>query len=154
MTAGQPPALDLHAERSLQELVVALASAKLIRSAQDCSDGGYAVALAECCFDTGGIGAAVNIDATRVSGHGATDLAAALFGESASRIIVSTSPDAADEVLARARSAGVPARLVGRTGGRTLKISVDNVQTVELGVDDAERLWSTAIGARFARQVA
>ena len=40
-----------------------LAEQRLMRSAHDCSDGGLAVTLAECCFDTGGIGAEVSIDA-------------------------------------------------------------------------------------------
>ena len=43
----------------------------LIRSAHDCSDGGLAVTLAECCFDTGGIGAEVSIDAVEVSADAA-----------------------------------------------------------------------------------
>ena len=42
------------ARARLQELVVALAEEQLIRSAHDCSDGGLAVTLAECCFDTRG----------------------------------------------------------------------------------------------------
>src|SRR5262249_54286465 len=50
---GRPPALDLNAERALQQLLVALAGERLLRSAHDCSDGGIAVALAECTFDTG-----------------------------------------------------------------------------------------------------
>ena len=32
-----------------------------IRSAHDCAEGGFAVALAECCFETGGVGADVAI---------------------------------------------------------------------------------------------
>src|SRR3954462_9948485 len=51
---GVPPTLDLDAERSLQTLLVILASERLVRSAHDCSDGGVAVAIAESCFDTNG----------------------------------------------------------------------------------------------------
>ena len=54
LVRGVPPALDLDAERALQALLVALADERLVRSAHDCSDGGLAVTLAECCFDTGG----------------------------------------------------------------------------------------------------
>ncbi len=50
LVRGAPPALDLKAERALQDLLVTLADARLIRSAHDCSDGGLAVTLAECCF--------------------------------------------------------------------------------------------------------
>ena len=62
-----------------------------MRSAHDCSDGGLAVTLAECCFDSGGIGAEVSIDGVSVAKDDVTNRAAALFGESASRVVVSTS---------------------------------------------------------------
>src|SRR5436190_1868488 len=56
LVRGLPPAIDLGAEYALQTLLVALANDRLICSAQDCSEGGVAVALAECCFDTAGVG--------------------------------------------------------------------------------------------------
>src|SRR5215475_7464456 len=61
LVRGVPPELDLARERALQKLLVALADARLLRSADDCSDGGLAVAVAECCFDTSGMGAEVSI---------------------------------------------------------------------------------------------
>ena len=67
---GVPPALDLDAERTLQALLVELAAERLMRSAHDCSDGGLAVTLAECCFDTDGIGADVSIDRLAVARTG------------------------------------------------------------------------------------
>ena len=80
LVRGAPPALDLKAERALQDLVVTLADARLIRSAHDCSDGGLAVTLAECCFGGGGVGAELTIE-----GVGATtqENEAALLAESA-----------------------------------------------------------------------
>src|SRR5437764_8933346 len=63
LVQGPPPAIDLRAERALQDLVVALASDRLIRSAHDCADGGLAVTLAECCFGSGGAGVDVSIEA-------------------------------------------------------------------------------------------
>src|SRR5580765_2122649 len=83
LVQGVPPALDLERERGLQELVVALAEERLIRSAHDCSDGGLAVTLAECCFDSAGIGADVSIDRLAVARAESVNRAAALFGESA-----------------------------------------------------------------------
>ena len=53
---GQAPVLDLDAEKRLQRLLVDAAAEGLLLSAHDCSEGGLAVTLAECCFDTGGIG--------------------------------------------------------------------------------------------------
>ena len=84
-----PPHLDLAAERALQSLLVRLADARMIRSAHDCSDGGLAVTIAECCFDTGGMGAEISIGGVDVSRQAALNRAAALFGESASRVVAS-----------------------------------------------------------------
>jgi hypothetical protein len=50
--AGAPPAIDLTAEKNLINCLVSLASEKAVVSAHDLSDGGLAVALAECCFDS------------------------------------------------------------------------------------------------------
>ena len=56
LVAGEPPALDLGKERALIALLTHAAAAGLIQSAHDCSDGGLAITLAECAFDTDGIG--------------------------------------------------------------------------------------------------
>src|SRR5438876_3863782 len=50
IVAGEPPAIDLTAEKRLQECLVALAAEGAVQSAHDISDGGLAVALAESCF--------------------------------------------------------------------------------------------------------
>src|SRR6202041_1678769 len=54
IVAGEPPAIDLAAEKRLQELLVALASEGSVQSAHDVSDGGIAVAIAESCFASAG----------------------------------------------------------------------------------------------------
>jgi phosphoribosylformylglycinamidine synthase len=154
LVQGLPPRLDLKAERALQGLLVSLATERLVRSAHDCSDGGLAVALAECCFDTAGAGAEVSIEGTAIARQPAPNQAAALFGESASRAIVSASTDNVTEVLQRAAAAGVPARVIGETGGNRLRIAVAGATIVDLPVEEAERVWSTAIEQRFARKVA
>jgi phosphoribosylformylglycinamidine synthase subunit PurL len=154
LVQGEPPALDLQAERGLQDLLVQLAGARLLRSAHDCSDGGLAVTLAECTFDTAGIGADVSIDGVNVAGDAEINRAAALFGESASRVVVSVTPDAATEVLKRAKTAGVPARVIGRTGGQELRIAVGGQLAIAVGVSEAERVWSGAVEHYFAKQVA
>jgi phosphoribosylformylglycinamidine synthase len=151
---GLPPELDLETERALQSLLVELANARLMRSAHDCSDGGLAVTLAECTFDSDGIGAEVSIDAVAVSKRTDTSRAAALFGESASRVIVSVAADSTAKVLERASAAGVPARVIGRTGGDTIRIAVGGERAVALAVADAERAWSNAVEQYFAKRVA
>jgi phosphoribosylformylglycinamidine synthase II len=152
--SGVPPQLDLESERSLQELVAGLAADRLIRSAHDCSDGGFAMALAECCFGADDRGADVSIDAVSVVSDRRLNQAAAVFGESASRVIVSAARARADEVLARAAAAGVPARAIGQTGGHQLRISVGGELAIDIPVSELERIWMSAIDRYFIRRVA
>jgi phosphoribosylformylglycinamidine synthase len=151
---GVPPRVDLVRERAVQQLFPALVAERLIESAHDVSDGGLAVALAECCFDTNGVGVTVVVPAAvGAPGVGAAAAAVAveqtLFGESAPVIVVSTTPATADVVVARAVAAGIPARVVGRTGGSRIRISVDGRDALALTVAEAETAWSTAIEARM-----
>ena len=113
-----------------------------------------AVTLAECGFGTGGIGAEVSIEGVSVSKNSRINTAAALFGESASRVVVSASPDNVTEVLQQAAKAGVPARVIGETGGNRLRIAVAGVVEVDVALDQAEQAWSDAIGRIFVRKVA
>jgi len=151
---GVPPLLDLGAERALQALLVTLADLRLVHSAHDCSDGGLAVALAECTFGTGGIAAEVSIGGVTVATDARMNVAAALFGESASRIVVSTSSDTVTEVLQQAAKAGVPAQVIGETGGNRLRIAVAGEVEVDVAIEEAERAWTEAIGRIFVRKVA
>jgi phosphoribosylformylglycinamidine synthase len=148
VVAGSPPALDLEAERRLQGLLVDLASERLVRSAHDCSDGGIAVALAESCFDTGGVGAEISLDGVTVAGSSSDapmSVSAALFGESATRVVVSVTIEDVTRVLERAAAALVPARVIGRTGGNLLRIAVAGRIAIDMTVHDAERAWSGAL---------
>jgi len=152
LVRGSAPALDLEAEIKLQALLVDDTSAGRILSAHDCSEGGFAVALAECCFDTGGRGADVDVP------RAATDHldehqrdAATLFGESASRVIVSVAPDQLDAFLARAAAAGVPARVAGRTGGSRLVVRLDGEVAIDVSVPEAEAAWSSALDRYFTK---
>jgi phosphoribosylformylglycinamidine synthase len=164
LVRGVPPTIDLDGERRLQDLLGRLASARLIRSAHDCSDGGLAVTLAECCFGTGGIGAEVSVERSVVLPERPEEERAlrddrlsrvmTLFGESASRVVLSTVPDNATIILEHAAAARVPARIVGETGGNRLRIAVDGHIAVDVSVDDAERVWESAIEHLVTKRVA
>jgi phosphoribosylformylglycinamidine synthase II len=108
VVAGAPPACDLAAERALVEVLHESISAGHVHSAHDCSEGGFAVAIAECC-----IANALSLHGAYVdlSPWKALPLRAVLFGEAQGRAIVSTSDPAA--VLAIAKKHGVPARNIG-----------------------------------------
>jgi phosphoribosylformylglycinamidine synthase len=151
---GLPPAIDLTREAALHRLLVSLAASRKIRSAHDCSDGGLAVTLAEACFDAGGLGAEVSLDAVAVAGDERMNEAAALFGESASRVVVSAAPDSVAEVLQQASAAGVPARVIGQTGGNLLRIAVGGRMVIDAAIHELERVWSSAIEQYFVQRVA
>jgi phosphoribosylformylglycinamidine synthase len=144
MIRGVPPDIDLERERRLQQLLVDAIAAGRIRSAHDCAEGGFAVTLAECCFEGGGFGASVSILAAASDG-GVDRLAATLFGESASRVIVSAEPGHTAAVLDAAAQAEISAARIGRTGGSSIRIEVDGAVTIDCPVAEAEARWSTAL---------
>jgi len=148
---GQAPTIDLDAERRLQRLLVDAAAEGLLLSAHDCSEGGIAVTLAECCFDTSGLGVTAALG-PRPSGFG--DFADVLFSESASRVVVSTSPEDLESLMSRAAAAGVPANVIGSTGGSRLVLRVGDVVAVDFPVDEAETIWATALERYFEKTVA
>jgi len=140
--AGQPPVLDLARERALQQFLVAETIVGAVRSAHDCSDGGFAVALVECCCDGGGIGADVVVPQAASDG-GINREVATLFGESATRVIISVHPDATEGLLARAEAAGVAAARIGRTGGSQIRITINGQTPIDCRVAEAEARWAT-----------
>jgi phosphoribosylformylglycinamidine synthase len=137
------PELDLKREAALIRLVAGAAADGLLRSAHDCSDGGVAVTLAECCFDTGGIGVSAELTGDQE-----------IFSESASRIVVSVSASNQEEVLKRAAAAGVPARRLGTTGGSRLEIAAGGRKVIDVAIAEAENLWATALEKYFKKAVA
>nr|AAP58590.1 putative phosphoribosylformylglycinamidine synthase II [uncultured Acidobacteriota bacterium] len=146
---GMPPSLDLAREAALQRLLVKGATQGLIRSAHDCAEGGLAVTLAECCFDTG---MGVDIDLGAVTGAApGLDAVTALFGESASRVVVSVTRAQESALLALASAEGVPAQPVGRVEGSRIRLAVGGRVQIDERLEDAEYEWATAIDRRFAR---
>jgi phosphoribosylformylglycinamidine synthase len=103
---GLPPALDLDREKRVQEAIREIVAAGLAESAHDLSDGGLAVALAECCFGAAEIGAQIDLD---------SDLRPEIlaFHEGPSRILISTARP--KQVQAIAERHGVPSPVVGAT---------------------------------------
>ena len=130
LVAGAPPHCDLKAERDLIEAVLASIEAGVVRSAHDSSDGGLAVALAECCIIDRGRPLGARID---LSSFAALPMRALLFGEAQARIIISTpDPTALREVATRH---GVTSTTIGtvasaddpleiRVGSRTVTASL------------------------------
>ena len=154
--AGRPPEVRLNSERALQRFIVAAVGEGLLRSAHDCAEGGLAVALAECAFGSGGIGLDVDVAPVASAEHTGEgwSLAAALFSESASRVVVSVSRPRLSVLLDRARAAGVPAREIGSTGGSRLRLSVGGRPVIDVSVQEAEAIWDSVLEKHFKQRAA
>ena len=114
IVAGEPPAIDLAAEKRLQDCLVALATEGAVESAHDISDGGLAVTLAESCFASAGAGLASSALGAIVSLEDAAPAESVLFGENGARAVVSVSPAKLARVLESARQYNVAARELGK----------------------------------------
>jgi phosphoribosylformylglycinamidine synthase len=149
---GMPPAIELGHERALQALLPQLIGAGLVASAHDCSEGGLAVALAECTFGQPGVGATV--DVRGVTGPAGVPVAhATLFSESAGRVLLAVSPEHLTAVLDQAATAGVVAGVIGTTGGATLRIAVDGEPVVVAAVSELQTVWANALEDALASPV-
>jgi phosphoribosylformylglycinamidine synthase II len=133
-----PPRVDLTWERALVELLPALDRHRLVRSVHDLSNGGLAVALAECAMN--GIGCEVDL-----AGHADDlDAVALLFSESQARAVVSSATEHTAELLQRAQNAGVPALRIGRTITAAFLIERNGVPLVRTSAPELSRIWRSA----------
>jgi len=138
--AGLPPRLDFAREKSLHEALRGLIRMGLIRSAHDCSEGGLAIALAECCITSETqIGAEIDL-----TPFGARPPAELLFNESQSRIIITVRRENATAALALAGWQGIPVHRLGFTGGTHLRIKSATGDWSWL-VKDLRDSWWTSI---------
>jgi len=145
--AGVPPRIDLDAESRVQRCCLAAIRAGMVRSAHDCSDGGLAVALAECCM-AGGLGIHVSPEALgRVVERDGCRPDALLFGESQSRVVLSVARDRLPELERLAEGMGVPLAVLGEAVG-----DVDGEGPrfrlggwIDLPVARIRHVWDTAL---------
>jgi phosphoribosylformylglycinamidine synthase II len=133
---GPCPAVDLDAEKRLVDLLATLSEEGRLSSAHDVSDGGLAVALAECAMQSG-LGTSVEL------GSGLRP-SALLFGETTGRAVVSFPAGEEPAVRAAAGLRRVPFTLAGRVGGDRLKIATDGRTLVDEPVSALAVLWRTA----------
>ncbi len=109
------PRIDLDIEVAVQKVCRKLVSAGIANSAHDCSDGGLAVAVAECAI-AGELGAEVTAPI-----KGRWD--AALFGEGQSRIVVSLNPHNLARLEEICAAEGVAWLTIGSVSGANLTVS-------------------------------
>src|SRR5438094_605380 len=136
---GPPPHIDLAHEIKVQHAVRNLIREGLVKSAHDCSEGGLAVAVAECCFHPEKLfGAEINLKA------GGTPAATVLFNESQSRIIISAAPADLEKATSILRESAVPFEQLGKVSAEELRIRV-NEKTFRWQISDLYDDWWNAI---------
>jgi phosphoribosylformylglycinamidine synthase subunit PurL len=140
LVKGTPPWIDLRLERAVQQTCLKAAGKGLLRSAHDVSDGGLAVALAECCV--GGpdkpIGARIELR-DMIRGD------ALLFGESQSRIVVTVKPTDVGRLQQIADKEAAPMQVIGEVGGSRLSLQ----PFAQISVEEARSIWAQGLERRI-----
>ncbi|AUC60146.1 phosphoribosylformylglycinamidine synthase subunit subunit PurL [Cyanobacterium sp. HL-69] len=140
--AGKPPTLNFDLEKAVQKACREGIRHGLVNSAHDCAEGGFTVALAECCIG-GNLGAVVNLPAF----DGRFDTA--LFGELASAIIVSVSRDN-KEAWEQFLADNLPNNWqeIGTVKGNSLEINSAQ-SLINIDLDSMVDTWESAIARRL-----
>src|SRR5881398_321074 len=121
LKVGPPPCVDLAYEIKIQNAVGALIREGVVKSAHDCSEGGLAVSLAECCFHLEKLfGAEIDFNA------GDMPATTVLFNESQSRIVLSVGPENLQKTMSMLQDRQIPFQQLGTVGGDQLRIRVGN----------------------------
>ena len=145
VSSGIPPAIDLAAESRLIDALVALASDASLTAAHDLSDGGLAVALAECGFASEGLTA-------DVSTEGADPAELALFGEAGARAVVTAPESLLAQVRAHAAKYGVAARVIGRVTRAPFHVRYNGVTVIRDASTALRAIWAGALERVLAGQ--
>lgn len=141
---GLPPQIDLDVEKKIQELCLEAIAQGLILSAHDISEGGLAVAVAECSFwGKPKIGCILDLDDNIRPD-------ALSFGESQSRIIVSIKSSNLSALLNLAKQKGVKVKVIGKTQGKKIIIRHAGREIINLPVENLYRVWKNAIPQTFS----
>ncbi len=138
---GMPPRLNLDFELKLQNFLQACASDRLLHSAHDLSEGGLAVALAECLFGCAGkpMGAEVNLPQSGLR------IDSLLFSESQSRVLVSIAREEENSFEKKVHSSAIPFQQIGVVTRDHLKIG----SWIELSSRELEQTYRQAIPRRM-----
>jgi len=110
----------------------------LAKNAHDCSEGGLAIAVAECCFNPEKLfGAKIALNAGDTSGT------TVLFNESQSRIVISVAPENLDNTMSMLRKRDVPFQHLGKVGGDELRIQVNEETFAWTTADLYDDWWNS-----------
>jgi phosphoribosylformylglycinamidine synthase subunit PurL len=135
---GYPPELELEGEAAVQKALIEIIQGGLVDSAHDCSDGGLGVTLAECAFAKR-MGAKVKLS----GGELPTEFV--VFGEDASRIVLSCDPSNLPRIQQVAVKYGLSAAQIGETVPEQLEIEVDGRVVVSAAVEQLSTIYERAL---------
>lgn len=141
---GIAPVIDLQKEKQIQQTLLRLNDQCLISSGHDCSDGGLAIAIAECCFSSLGrkaIGAEINIK------NNDLPVESLLFGETPSRIVISFAQEKLENI--KNVVGNCPFEIIGNVGSKKLTISVNDTMVITSPISDLEIAWSDSMKSRL-----
>ena len=105
-----------------------------------------AITLAECCVGTG-LGVRTQLPSV-ASAIGFGDIAT-LFGESASRVVLSVAAGREAELISLAAREHLPAHRLGVVTGKRVQMAIDGGTVIDEPLAEVERTWGTAIGRYF-----
>ena len=142
---GDSPRIDLEREKAVQRTCLEAIKAGLINSAHDCSEGGLAVTLAECCIlnSSQKIGAIIDLLPSHFPFSLGTD--GLFFGETQSRIVVSCRPEDFNQIRDLAHRNKAPLAKLGKIEGDKLIIGIKGKRLIDIGLDELEKLWRRAL---------
>jgi phosphoribosylformylglycinamidine synthase len=147
IVAGQPPTIDLAAEKRLIDCLVETAAQGLAASAHDVSDGGIAVTLAESCFAAGVRAQQVAPQlGLMVTVEGGPAAESAIFGERGARCVVSVRPEKVGALRAIAAQYGVAAQEIGQvTQDPWLRIEYKGRSVIDSSVESLRDIWTNSL---------
>jgi len=139
---GKVPAIDTTRNLALYRDLTAAMRQELVVSAHDCSDGGFAVALAEACF---GADSGCSVDISEIfNDNNSLDKWGALFGESLGRILVSVKDEYSSEFEA-VMASNACFRLGEVVSGDEITISKSGVTILQASMSALKQSWQATL---------
>ncbi len=144
------PQIEIEIEKAVGNACLEAIEAGIISSAHDCSEGGLAVTLAESCITDAAkmLGATVKLDGLKKEDIRVDEI---LFGEVASRIVVSINEKDLNSLREIANRHSVPCQVLGNIGGETFIVQEGDKTIINLPLAKLSDTWREAIPSRLKR---
>ena len=135
---GEVPVVDFQKEKALQEFLYEVASNQLVQSAHDCSEGGFAVALAESAIQ-GNLGIDANLS-------GDVSEAALLFGETQGRVIISIKPENETKVIELLKKHSLVNQMIGTIGAAPIfSVTYNSSNLIQAELEELSKIWKETL---------